>query len=65
MARPDRALPRAINTAMAVVIVCFEITNVSYYILVPWESLSSHDAVAVVRTPKYPLSSIDPPTDAA
>lgn len=51
MARPDRALPRAINTAMAVVIVCFEITNVSYYILVPWESLSSNDAVAVVRTP--------------
>jgi solute carrier family 7 (L-type amino acid transporter), member 9/15 len=48
MRNPSRDLPLAIHTAMAVVICCFELTNVSYYIILPWKDLSMSDAVAVV-----------------
>jgi L-type amino acid transporter 9 len=33
---------------MMVVLISFELVNVAYYILVPWEKLSSNNAVAVV-----------------
>jgi L-type amino acid transporter 9 len=33
---------------MIVVLTSFELVNVAYYILVPWEKLSSDNAVAVV-----------------
>ncbi|KAI8941164.1 hypothetical protein NX059_002401 [Plenodomus lindquistii] len=44
---PGRALPKAIKAAMIVVLTSFELVNVSYYILVPWDKLSSNNAVAV------------------
>ncbi|KAH7351478.1 amino acid/polyamine transporter I [Pyrenochaeta sp. MPI-SDFR-AT-0127] len=44
---PGRALPKAIKAAMVVVLVSFELVNVAYYILVPWNILSANNAVAV------------------
>ncbi|KAK1915897.1 hypothetical protein P3342_003712 [Pyrenophora teres f. teres] len=44
---PGRALPKAIRAAMIVVLSSFELVNVAYYILVPWDRLSSNNAVAV------------------
>ncbi|KAF2463265.1 amino acid transporter [Lindgomyces ingoldianus] len=44
---PGRALPRAIKAAMAVVLSCYELVNIAYYILLPWDTMSSNDAVAV------------------
>ncbi|KAF2200730.1 amino acid transporter [Delitschia confertaspora ATCC 74209] len=44
---PGRSLPRAIKAAMTVVLSCFELVNVAYYILLPWDTLSANDAVAV------------------
>lgn len=44
---PGRALPKAIKAAMIVVLTSFELVNLAYYILVPWDKLSSNNAVAV------------------
>jgi amino acid transporter len=44
---PGRALPKAIKAAMIVVLSSFELVNVAYYILVPWDKLSTNNAVAV------------------
>ncbi|KAI4715229.1 hypothetical protein J4E89_000917, partial [Alternaria sp. Ai002NY15] len=44
---PGRALPKAIKAAMIVVLSSFELVNIAYYILVPWDKLSSNNAVAV------------------
>lgn len=44
---PGRALPKAIKAAMVVVLTSFEFVNLAYYILVPWDKLSSNNAVAV------------------
>jgi len=46
---PGRSLPRAIRAAMTVVLSCYVLVNIAYYILLPWDTLSSNDAVAVVR----------------
>jgi solute carrier family 7 (L-type amino acid transporter), member 9/15 len=45
---PGRSLPRAIKAAMAVVISCYELVNIAYYILLPWDVLSANESVAVV-----------------
>jgi amino acid transporter len=44
---PGRSLPRAIQAAMAVVVSCYELVNIAYYILLPWDTLCTNDAVAV------------------
>ncbi|KAF2637185.1 hypothetical protein P280DRAFT_472360 [Massarina eburnea CBS 473.64] len=44
---PGQALPRAIKAAMIVVLSSYELVNVAYYILLPWDTISSNDAVAV------------------
>ncbi|KAH8658616.1 amino acid/polyamine transporter I [Tricladium varicosporioides] len=44
---PKTSLPFAIHTAMTVLIVCYELVNSAYYILLPWETVSSSDSVAV------------------
>ena len=44
---PGRALPKAIKAAMIVVVTSFELVSIAYYILVPWNKLSSNNAVAV------------------
>lgn len=48
---PVRQLPLAINTAIPTIIVCFLATNAAYYILLPWDVVSTTDSVAVVRIP--------------
>jgi L-type amino acid transporter 9 len=44
---PGRSLPRAIKAAMVVVLGSYELVNIAYYILLPWSTMSSSDAVAV------------------
>ncbi|KAF2183127.1 amino acid transporter [Zopfia rhizophila CBS 207.26] len=44
---PGRSLPQAIKAAMAVVLSCYELVNIAYYILLPWGTISTNDAVAV------------------
>lgn len=44
---PGHALPKAIKAAMVVVLASFELVNIAYYILVPWDKVSSNNAVAV------------------
>ncbi|OAG06374.1 amino acid transporter [Paraphaeosphaeria sporulosa] len=45
---PGQALPKAIKAAMIVVLGSYELVNLAYYILLPWSTVSSSDAVAVV-----------------
>lgn len=45
---PGRALPKAIKASMIVVLMSYELVNVAYYVLVPWDKMSSNNAVAVV-----------------
>lgn len=44
---PGRSLPKAIKAAMIVVLSSFELVNVAYYVLLPWDKLSANNAVAV------------------
>ncbi|KAF2712853.1 amino acid transporter [Pleomassaria siparia CBS 279.74] len=44
---PGRSLPKAIKLAMVVVLSSYELVNLAYYILLPWDLMSSSDAVAV------------------
>jgi amino acid transporter len=53
MIDPNRNLPRAIHLSMGTVILCFLLTNISYYILVPWDAVSLTDAIAVVSTTSH------------
>jgi solute carrier family 7 (L-type amino acid transporter), member 9/15 len=48
MSSPARQLPLAINTALPSVILCFLAANAAYYILLPWEVVSTTDSIAVV-----------------
>jgi L-type amino acid transporter 9 len=43
---PGRALPKAIKAAMIMVLSSYELVNVAYYILLPWDKLSANNAVA-------------------
>ncbi|KAI1399057.1 amino acid transporter, partial [Hypoxylon fuscum] len=44
---PARQLPLAINTAVPTIILCFITANAAYYILLPWNVISTTDSVAV------------------
>ncbi|KAF2009203.1 amino acid transporter [Aaosphaeria arxii CBS 175.79] len=44
---PGKTLPKAIKAAMIVVLSSFELVNIAYYILLPWDMMSSSNAVAV------------------
>ncbi|WYZ40902.1 hypothetical protein EsH8_IV_001243 [Colletotrichum jinshuiense] len=44
---PARQLPLAINTAVPTIILCFIAANAAYYILLPWDVVSTTDSVAV------------------
>jgi amino acid transporter len=48
LSAPDRQLPLAINSAIPTIILCFIAVNASYYILLPWDVISTTDSVAVV-----------------
>ncbi|KAF2667760.1 amino acid transporter [Microthyrium microscopicum] len=45
---PATEIPKAINAAMTIVMFCQLFVNVSYYILIPWKTIQSSNAVAVV-----------------
>jgi amino acid transporter len=45
---PSRQLPLSINTAIPTIILCYIAANAVYYILLPWEVVSTTDAAAVV-----------------
>lgn len=55
LSEPARQLPLAINTSIPTAIVCFLAANAAYYILLPWNVVSTTDSVAVVS----PLVSSD------
>ena len=48
LSRPAIQLPLAINTALPTIILCFLAANAAYYILLPWDIVSTTDSVAVV-----------------
>lgn len=45
---PTKQLPLAINTAIPTIILCYIAANTVYYILLPWDVVSTTDAAAVV-----------------
>ncbi|KAL2255572.1 hypothetical protein VTK26DRAFT_3102 [Humicola hyalothermophila] len=47
LSAPARQLPLAINTSVPCIILCFIATNAAYYILLPWDVVSTTDSVAV------------------
>ncbi|GKZ71384.1 Y+L amino acid transporter [Aspergillus niger] len=47
LSAPARQLPLAINNAIPIVILSFIAVNVAYYILLPWNVVSTTDSVAV------------------
>ncbi|KAI3008914.1 hypothetical protein CBS147346_2349 [Aspergillus niger] len=47
LSAPARQLPLAINKAIPIVILSFIAVNVAYYILLPWNVVSTTDSVAV------------------
>jgi L-type amino acid transporter 9 len=48
---PRRQLPLSINTAIPTIILCYVAANAVYYVLLPWDVVSTTDAAAVVRLP--------------
>ncbi|KAH8811186.1 amino acid transporter [Xylogone sp. PMI_703] len=47
LSAPARQLPLAINTAIPTIILCFIAANTAYYVLLPWDVISTTDSVAV------------------
>jgi amino acid transporter len=45
---PSRQLPLSINTAIPTIIICYVAANAVYYVLLPWNVVSTTDAAAVV-----------------
>lgn len=54
MRNPSRDLPRVVNFSIPIVMACFILTNVSYYIILPRNVLQGSDAIAVVGS-FYPV----------
>lgn len=48
MQNPGWELPAAIHAAVPTVILCFLLTNSSYYILIPWNEIGTSNTVAEV-----------------
>lgn len=48
LSAPARQLPLAINSSIPTIILCFIAANAAYYILLPWDVVSTTDSVAVV-----------------
>ncbi|KAK4167158.1 amino acid permease-domain-containing protein [Cladorrhinum sp. PSN259] len=47
LSAPARQLPLAINSSIPTIIMCFITANAAYYILLPWDVVSTTDSVAV------------------
>ncbi|KAH9882038.1 hypothetical protein J1614_001209 [Plenodomus biglobosus] len=50
---PTRQLPLSINTAIPTIIICYVSANAVYYILLPWEVVSTTDAAAVTAVTHF------------
>lgn len=50
MRDPVRDLPRSVHTGIPTVTMCFVLTNLAYYTIIPWETLQESDAIAVVSS---------------
>lgn len=48
LSKPAVQLPLALNTSIPTIILCFITANAAYYILLPWNVVSTTDSVAVV-----------------
>ncbi|GAP91907.1 putative amino acid transporter [Rosellinia necatrix] len=47
LSAPAKQLPLAINTAIPTIVLCFITANAAYYVLLPWDVVSTTDSVAV------------------
>ncbi|KAI5926173.1 amino acid/polyamine transporter I [Camillea tinctor] len=47
LSAPAHQLPLALNTAIPTIVLCFITANAAYYILLPWNVVSTTDSVAV------------------
>ncbi|KAF2967322.1 hypothetical protein GQX73_g6238 [Xylaria multiplex] len=47
LSAPAKQLPLAINSAIPTIVFCFITANTAYYILLPWDIVSTTDSVAV------------------
>ncbi|MCJ1473931.1 hypothetical protein MMC13_002587 [Lambiella insularis] len=43
----SRDLPKVIHSALPTVLICFVVTNVSYYVILPWKDIVDSNAIAV------------------
>lgn len=50
MRDPVRDLPRSVHAGIPTVTICFVLTNLAYYIIIPWNVVQESDAIAVVST---------------
>ncbi|KAF2829130.1 amino acid transporter [Ophiobolus disseminans] len=50
---PRKQLPLSINTAIPTIILCYIAANAVYYILLPWEVVSTTDAAAVTAVTHF------------
>ena len=48
LSAPAKQLPLAINASLPTIILCFIAANAAYYVLLPWDVISTTDSVAVV-----------------
>ncbi|KAH4347594.1 hypothetical protein HBH98_095460 [Parastagonospora nodorum] len=50
---PSRQLPLSINTAIPTILLCYVAANAVYYVLLPWEVVSTTDAAAVTAVTHF------------
>ncbi|KAF1993018.1 amino acid transporter [Amniculicola lignicola CBS 123094] len=50
---PTKQLPLSINTAIPTIIICYVAANAVYYVLLPWEVVSTTDAAAVTAVTHF------------
>lgn len=48
MKDPSRDLPRVVHFAMPTIVICYILTNLAYYVVIPWDEVSASKAIAVV-----------------
>jgi L-type amino acid transporter 9 len=63
MSNPAKQLPLAQSTAIPTIIACFLAANAAYYVLLPWDMVSTTDSIAVVgccKDEKVPLLTQSP-----
>lgn len=57
LSAPAKQLPLAINASVPTIILCFIAANAAYYVLLPWDVISTTDSVAVVSSRAWHVAS--------